>query len=478
MAKLTYRVNRPADFKLRDMPIAIHGEAFMEIGVSQRQTASASLGRLTIMTMATRRRRLTHRIERTLVGCGAACWLAGVVFLWMTLPPEPRATMAAQELWVAGFSGDGKSFMTTGEAPWQHIDVRDISDGTILSRIDVCHQAVGPATTSPDGRLLAFPTKILIPLIGVESDPKPAVIIWDVENNRERYRLDAAEGPVAFAPDNRLIATGDSTSMGSVLVWDLTNTGSIFRSFTVSAGPIQSLEFSPNGNHFVAVGQQLTFSIELMNQFADTSSVSRRPASPLLPNGGAIWWTTHDWQQTGQVPNESRSMTNSAAGFVSADRLAVARNNLPREVKLIDIATSGEQLTIPIPPGASNLEPNISGAGIVGVMYYRSDVLAEVQEWVSANLSGPKRTLYLPSSLLHDAKTGVVRARLPVDPRRAYLSPDGQTVVSWEAGKLSVWDVPPSRLTFIWMALSAAIAVPIIAFNWCFIRRLRWSLGR
>jgi WD40 repeat protein len=432
------------------------------------------------MLMAARDPKLRRRIDRRLVMCGVACWLAGAVFLWMTLPPQPRATVATEQhsyRWLVGFSGDGKSFMTTGAAPWQHIDVRNTSDGQIRSRIDLGQLVTGPPTISSDGKLLAFPTKIPIQLKGRESTSNPMVIVWDVENNREIIRLDGADGPVAFAPDNRLIATRDASSMGSVLIWDLTD-GTLSQRFTVSPGPILSLGFSPNGNHCVAVGQQLTPLLDLMSQFSGADGAPRRPTSPLLPSGGAVWWTTHDWQQAGQVPNDGRSLTSTAAGFATADRLALVRNDLPLLARLVDLKTGEEQLTVPIPPGASSLEPDITGGGTFGVLYYRNDVVAQVQNWLPASVTGANRRLYLPSTILYDAETGSVRARLPVDPRRAFISPDGQTLVAWDADKLSIWDVPPSGFTFIWAVLSAAITVPIITAVWYFIHRNRWAQER
>jgi hypothetical protein len=200
-----------------------------------------------------------------------------------------------------------------------------------------------------------------------------------------------------------------------------------------------------------------------MSQFGDSRIAPRPPASPLLPNGGAIWWTTDDWHEAGRVPNANLSLLDTAAAFATDDRLAVVRNDLPRVARIIDVATGANQLAIPIPPGASNLEPAVTGAGGVGVLYYRDDLMARVLEWLPRWVSGQGRARYLPTTVLYDAETGAERARVLLDPRHAFLSPDGRTLVASEDGKLIVWDVPPSRFTLLWAALSAVLGIPILA---------------
>jgi WD40 repeat protein len=291
----------------------------------------------------------------------------------------------------------------------------------------------------------------------------PAVIVWDVEAGRQRFRLDFAEGPIAFAPDNRLLATGDALLFGTVRVWDLTTDSPSSRSLSVSPGPLGSLGFSPDGRRFVAVGRQLTSPIFLMSQVGGSRFAPRPPASPLLPSGGAIWWTTDDWHEAGRVPNVDLSLLDTAAAFATADRLAVVRNDLPRVARILGVATGANQLTIPIPPGASNLESAVTGSGSVGVLYYRDDFMARVLEWLPRWVSGQGRARYLPSTVLYDAETGDERARLLLGPSHAFLSPDGRTLVAWEDGKLTVWDMPPSRFTMVWAALSAAFGIPILA---------------
>jgi hypothetical protein len=241
----------------------------------------------------------------------------------------------------------------------------------------------------------------------------------------------------------------------------------------VSPGPIGSLGFSPDGRFFVAAGGQLTMSIALISEAARSRTAPRLQAPPLLPNGGAAWWTTDDWREAGRVPNSGRSLLDTAAAFVAADRLAAVRNDLPRVVRVIDVATGAERLTIPIPPGASNLEPLMTGGGSAGVRYYRDDLTAQLLEWLPRRFSGQGRPRYRPSAVLYDIETAAERARIPVDPDRAFLSPDGRTLVAWGDGEFTVWDVPPRRFTGMWAALSAAFGVPILVVTGWRIRALR-----
>jgi WD40 repeat protein len=413
--------------------------------------------------------RLMPRTVRGTILGASVVWLTGTTHLWLALPPQPRATTASNRQWVAGFSPDGQTFLTAGESPWQHIDVRGTADATVRSRINVGHPGMGPAVSSFDGRLLAFPTRVETEPRLVDVNPMPAVVVWDVEAGRERFRLDSAEGPIAFAPDSRLLATGDALLFGTVRVWDLTTNSPSSRSLSVSPGPLGSLGFSPDGRHLVAVGRQLTSPLFLMSQVGGSRFAPRPPTSPLLPNGGAIWWTTDDWHEAGRVQNAGPSLVDTAAAFATGNRLAVVRNDLPRVARIIDVATGASQLAIPIPPGASNLEPAVTGSGGVGVLYYRDDVTARVLEWMPRWVSGQRRARYLPTTVFYDTETGAERAHVLFDPRHAFLSPDGRTLVAWEDGKLTVWDVPQSRFTMMWAALSATLGIPILAL-------VRWRI--
>jgi hypothetical protein len=407
--------------------------------------------------------RPTPNSVRGTILCASAFWLAGTTVFYVVLPPRPRAAVTASRQWVAGFCCDGQAFLTTGDAPWQQVDVRRTADATFRSHIDVGRSGTGPATLSPDGRLLAFPTGAMTEVRLGEVGPTPGVVVWDIEVGRERCRLNAAEGPIAFAPDGWTLATGDASRMGVVRVWDLTAHLPSSRSLSVSPGPIGSLGFSPDGRFFVAVGGQLTMSIALMSEIARSRTAPGPQELPLLSTGGAAWWSTDNWRAVGRVANSGRSLLDTGAAFVAADRLAVVRNDLPQVVRIIDVATGAERVTIPIPPGASTLAPSMTGGGSAGVRYYRDDLAARLLELLPRRVSGQGRPRYRPTAVLYDAETAAERARLTVDPDQAFLSPDGGTLVAWDDGEFTVWDVPPRRFTWTWAALSAAFGVPILA---------------
>jgi WD40 repeat protein len=412
---------------------------------------------------------LIPQTVRGTIARASAVWLTGTTFLWLTLPPRPRAAIASPQQWVAGFSPDGQTFLTTANSPWQDVEVHSTADAKARSQFAVGAPGMGPAVLSHDGRLLAFPTKLIPENKLIDIDPKSAVVVWDIEAGRERFRLDGAEGPITFAPDGRLAATGDASFFGTVRVWDLTVDLPLSRSLCVSPGLLGSLGFAPDGRHLVAAGNQLTSHVLLMSEFAGSHRAPRPPASPLLPNGGVVWWATEDWHEAGRLANAGPSLLDSAAAFATDDRLAVVRNDLPRVARIIDVATGANPLAIPIPPGASNLEPAVTGSGGVGVLYYRDDFTARVLEWMPRWVSGQGRARYLPTTVLYDAETGAERAQVLLDPRHAFLSPDGRTLGSWEDGKLTVWDVPPSRFTMMWAALSATLGIPILAL-------VRWRI--
>ncbi len=116
----------------------------------------------------------------------------------------------------------------------QQVEVYSAENPRLLRSFRAHPGNVGPASVSPDGRLLA---------VGGEDG---TVIVWDLAGEAERFDLEAHSFPVrgvVFSPDNRLLATFSSER--AIRLWDMTTgeTTAVLAEFDRSA---QSVTFSPD----------------------------------------------------------------------------------------------------------------------------------------------------------------------------------------------------------------------------------------
>ena len=104
--------------------------------------------------------------------------------------------------------------------------------------------------------MLMIPPSRYLPGGGVQTtSPKHHLLLaWDIESGEERLRLTFPEeypGPVAFAPDDRLIATASSRPSANIRLLDAA-TGREVRKIEGFKGTVRSLAFMPDGKRLVS----------------------------------------------------------------------------------------------------------------------------------------------------------------------------------------------------------------------------------
>ncbi|MDM8559507.1 hypothetical protein [Candidatus Parabeggiatoa sp. HSG14] len=75
------------------------------------------------------------------------------------------------------------------------------------------------------------------------------IFVWDTNAKKQHVKLKGGEGPVAFAPNGRFIATSCENSK-TICLWDI-NTGVKLAKLAGHNSEIHDIKFSPDGNHIL-----------------------------------------------------------------------------------------------------------------------------------------------------------------------------------------------------------------------------------
>jgi WD40 repeat protein len=198
----------------------------------------------------------------------SACW-DGNVRLWDPLigteirrfgrEPNPIPGHGQVALTHVAFSPDGKTLIAGENHDTAH--VWDLATGKEIHRLQGRY-GFGMAL-SRDGKLLA---------IGESGEiPGRQFSLWDLETGKLIRIMGAVRRPaaaLAFAPNGKIVATGDSAAVAvlrdqpehgvsSVRLWDI-NTGQQKLELTGHAGGITAVAFSPDGATLVSVSHDAT----------------------------------------------------------------------------------------------------------------------------------------------------------------------------------------------------------------------------
>lgn len=224
------------------------------------------------------------------------------------------------------FSPDGKSLAaSTGDAStilWDAATGRKVTSlGGGLP--DVAAPAVA---FSPDGKsLVAY------------GSPGHRMSVWDLATGRETFSLEVGPvvGAVAFAPDGRMIATGEN---GVVRLWAAA-TGVELPALDRTLGNVRSLAFTSDGRHLVAAGHGLPDSArvwsvssrKILHALKDANELYAVAISPSdkIVAAGSVTGTVGLWElETGNEIGRIEADKETAKAYTIASLSYSPRGNL------------------------------------------------------------------------------------------------------------------------------------------------------
>jgi len=268
--------------------------------------------------------------------------------------------------------------------------IYDLATGRVLRSFDRGEEDVGAVALSPDGKMFAWTCNGAGPL---------ALVLCEAATGKETTRipLSTRTGQLLFTPDGRRVVVGafDANSHDFTLIG--LPKGEVIRTIP-NAGRVFTATLSPDGKHLLAGG----YDREKDANFARRWEVDTGRELDPLPVGK---------EGVGRAQYSPDGVTIA----VGADGRRVT------ELRLIDVATNKERLSIPF--------PDITG--------FKSFAFTPDGKTLAASGGSGTR--------LFDTATGKERVRIDRAAGGLRFSPDGATLVGAVAGTIYRWDAATGK---------------------------------
>jgi RNA polymerase sigma factor (sigma-70 family) len=234
---------------------------------------------------------------------------------------------------AVALTADGK-LLARGGAD-HTVDLWEVASGKKLHTLKGHTVPILRVAFSPDGKTLASITGTWLP-----DDVPTEVKLWDVATGEERVALQGHPSrglALAFAPDGKTLATSSNT----VKLWDVA-TGKEKLELKLRKGALPwSLAFAPDGKT-LATGSgggvmDVTPSSVILWDVATGKEKTTLPG-----HGNSITWV-------GFAPNgKTLASASGASRVIVEDNKDLPPKFLPGQLKLWDVATAKERITVPI----------------------------------------------------------------------------------------------------------------------------------
>jgi WD40 repeat protein len=227
-------------------------------------------------------------------------------------------------LFAAASTGAAVHIMMKSRPPHEALTVWSTATGQPVRQVAVNKRLVGVIALSADGCAMAAATGRLA---GYDS----LIHVWELRSGKEYQWApgrDVAVEAIAFSPDGKMLATGDSRKL--VQLWEV-ETGSKRRVFSGHEKPVRFLSFSSDGKTLLSASDDMTAMLwDVTGRRIQQGSTARAAQTELI----SLWsdLSSVDGEQSYRaltrlmaVPEESVSLLKKELSPVPSEKSLVPR---------------------------------------------------------------------------------------------------------------------------------------------------------